>query len=74
MERTETHHVSFATSFDQAPAVTLGLTTLDADKDRNLRVTTHLKNLNARGFDLSVTEWADSHNHYTNVMWMACPK
>ena len=63
--------VLFATAFDAAPMITVGLTGLDIAHEQNARLVIEAETITAKGFDLVLRTWSDTRIGRASVNWMA---
>jgi hypothetical protein len=61
--------ITFTKPFKQAPAVTLGLSSIDVATNQNLRIWLHAKNVTAAGFMIEFSTWYDTHITQGAVFW-----
>ena len=72
-ERRHTLHVTFSPPFANVPEVTSGVIHIDSiNQSSATRIHVSVSSVSTTGFDVTVTEWADSHNVGVDVSWMAC--
>jgi hypothetical protein len=69
--RTVTRFVKFPYPFSEVPAVIMGLTGLDADAGKNLRVFVQAADITPTGFNVKFQTWHDSVTYGIRASWIA---
>jgi len=69
--RSVKHFVKFPAPFNKKPAVTCGLTSLDAAQGTNLRARVEVLDVTATGFNMRFTTWGDSVTYGMSASWLA---
>ncbi|XP_048778692.2 uncharacterized protein LOC125682261 [Ostrea edulis] len=67
-----TQEVKFKKTFLEVPAVTYGLTALDAGVIKNIRIQVYIQNLTTKGLRFVLRSWADTTLYGATIRWMAC--
>jgi len=70
-ERTVQIEVAFKKSFDAKPEILLSVTSIDADKEKNLRYEIKSMVVSRDGFVISARTWSDSKIYSIGGTWMA---
>lgn len=66
-------HFYFKKPFSRPPAISYGITFLDADQRYNVRTELLVENLTASGFTFVMRNIADTVLYGVRGVWMACP-
>jgi hypothetical protein len=69
--RSFSQHVVFEHAFSATPVVQLGIVSLDASKDHNLRLRTRVQDISSTGFTLVVETWLHSQLWAVDISWLA---
>lgn len=73
-DRTAKRYIPFSESFVSPPTVTVGLTNLDVDHERNTRVEVYPTDVTSEGFNVTYRTWWDSRIWGLGVSWIAIGK
>jgi hypothetical protein len=63
--------IVFSEAFEAPPAVHVGMSLLDLDKDTNVRADAQAKNVSTTGFDLIFRTWDDTRVARVRLSWIA---
>lgn len=69
--RTVSSDVRFKEVFSAVPKIHVGIATLDASKDSNLRITLRAGSVTKGGFSIKLATWDDTRLAKVSVNWMA---
>ena len=69
-DRGFTQHIDFGEGFSEVPALVLGITYLESTV-APVRVAVEANNISARGFDVEIRTWLDTHVWSCGGFWMA---
>ncbi|XP_062616012.1 uncharacterized protein LOC134277702 [Saccostrea cucullata] len=67
-------HIDFKKPFEEKPAITYGIFTLDTSHEENTRFLTKLVNRTKSNFALRLATWGKSETYGVGLSWMACGK
>ena len=70
--RKYSQHVNFAEAFSTHPVVTVALSFLIVHHEKDIRLSTLVRNVGTSGFNLGVQEWFDSNVEGVGISWLAC--
>ncbi|MEG3663263.1 H-type lectin domain-containing protein [Celeribacter halophilus] len=70
-DRLVSANITFTKPFKEPPAVTLGVSGIDAERDHNLRFWIHARNVTEKGFTIEFSTWYDTHIARAGVSWQA---
>jgi hypothetical protein len=70
-DRSVTVEINFPKPFDVKPSVVLSVTSIDADKDTNLRYNIEAVSVSRDGFIVKVSTWSDTKIHGISGQWIA---
>jgi hypothetical protein len=70
-ERSVLVEVTFDEPFDTKPDVVLGITTLDASSQMNVRYNVTTMSVSRDGFTIKITTWAETQIFYITGHWIA---
>jgi hypothetical protein len=70
-DRSAQNYIPFATAFTGTPTVVVSLNRIDIGSQENSRVLLATDTINANGFELIVTTWADTVLYSAGVSWIA---
>ena len=66
------YHIHFPQHFYKIPVVMVSLSTLDVNKDFNLRVDVKPASITTSSFNIEYTTWASTIIYYAKFSWIAC--
>jgi len=69
--RTFDKRINFSPSFQKAPKVIVGLSGLDADQSKNIRVRLEAHAVDPNGFTARILTWGDTSLFGVGVNWLA---
>ena len=64
--------VNFPSAFQHNPTVSVSISGLDVDSNKNLRITVSAKHVSTTGFKASMSTWADTRLYAVYFAWVAC--
>ncbi|KAJ8311758.1 hypothetical protein KUTeg_011113 [Tegillarca granosa] len=64
--------IIFHTPFSRTPSIVHGVTLLDSNSNKNLRIKVSTNSISRFGFTLKLATWGDTVLYGLTVRWMAC--
>ncbi|XP_028395027.1 uncharacterized protein LOC114519150 [Dendronephthya gigantea] len=68
----KTYHLHFPQPFSKKPSVSVSFSTLDVDKNYNIRVSCYAKDITTTSFNVRFSTWSTTRIYGVGISWIAC--